>query len=550
MNEFFRQLGNDGMRIWTQMSMFQRMLVGAVGAATVGLLLFLVVWAQSPTYGVLFSKLSDQDAGAIIGKLKDQAVPYQIEGTAIKVPQNQVDEVRLALASEGLPTGGTVGFQELFNGQNWSATDFERKLNYQRGLEGELSRTIGAIEGVEKARVHIVIPKESLFIEDEQDTTASVLLSMHPVAKLELGQVKTIQHLVAKAVPRLSQDKVFITDTAGRDYTEDLAKLDPRNLAGTDLSGRHLEIKRKYERDLERRIQAMLDTALGASNSVVRVNTEWDFSQFETNAEIYSAPQGADNALLLSEKYKNETYNGVMGAGDGGVPGGNPNVAPDYQVAGNDGSGNYTNNEGTRNYTPNKEVQRRIKEPAVLRDTSISVAFNPTGRNLTQAGVERQAENIARMVGMAAGIGLGEIANKVVVNPMQFNTAAEDEAAKLAAEREKQAAITKWATVGGAIALALLAFALLLASFRRRRQDEVSQIEEALPRLPSDDLGITLIDDDDELLDRVDDIHELPAQTPDEQRLAELQKELTAFIKGQPQDAAKLVRAWMVDDDE
>lgn len=552
MNEFFRQLADDARRLWEQMSGAQRMLVIGIAVATVSLFGFLVIWAQQPTYTTLYTKLSDKDAGEIISKLKDRAVPYQLQGNAIQVPSSQVHEVRLALASEGLPSGGTVGFQELFSGTgNWTATDFERKLNYQRGLEGELSRTIEAIEGVEKARVHIVIPKESLFIEDEQSTTASVLLTMDPMAKIEIPQVRTIQHLVAKAVPRLSGDNVFVTDTAGRDYTEEMAKLDPKNLSGTDLSQRQLELKKKFERDLERRIQAQLDTVLGGDNSVVRVNTVWDFSQFETNAEIF-APSipGGNGGILLSEKGKNENYNGQV-QNDGGTPGEVSNVDPSYQgtrVQNQDGT--YNNAEYTRNYNNNKEVQRRIKEPALLRDTTVSVAYNPPARPAAlpqpeyQKRVDQQRKEIATMVALAAGI--QDVQNKVVVNAMTFNTAAARAAAASEAADRDNATYLRYATLAASVALALFAAFGLWFAMRRRREEEISEIEEALPRLPADDLGITLIDDSG--MDQ-DDLMALPMSSPDEQRLQDMQRELMTFIKQNPRDAVKLVRAWVNEDE-
>jgi flagellar biosynthesis/type III secretory pathway M-ring protein FliF/YscJ len=223
-------------------------------------------------------------------------------------------------------------------------------------------------------------------------------------------------------------------------------------------------------------------------------------------------------------------------------------VAPDYQAAAGAGNGNYTNDEYTRNWDVNKEVQRRIKEPAVLRDTTVSVAFNPP-EELNQAARQQMADRIARQVAMAAGISMADYQNKVFVNPMTFNTASQDAEAAAEAERQRQQALVKWGTVAAAIALSILAFILLLASFRRRRAEELAQIEEALPKLPSDDLGITLIDDEAELLGRVDDMQDLPPPTPDEQRLADIQKELLAYIKAQPKDAAKLVRAWMIEDE-
>ncbi len=552
MNEFFRQLVDDARRLWEQMSGAQRMLVAGISAAAVVLLVGLTVWAQQPAYVTLYTKLSDKDAGEIIGKLKERNVPYRMNGGAIEVPSAEVHETRLALAGDGLPSGGTVGFQELFNGTgNWTATDFERKLNYQRGLEGELSRTIEAIDGVEKARVHIVIPKESLFVEDEQSTTASVLLTMDAIAKLEIAQVRTIQHLVAKAVPRLAQDQVFVTDTNGRDYTEEMAKLDPKNLAGTDLSQRQLELKKKYERDLERRIQAQLDTVLGQENSVVRVNTVWDFSQFETNAEMY-APSiaGGTGGIMLSEKGKNEQYNGQM-AGDGGTPGVVTNTGePGYQGTNANGqNGVYSNNEYTRNYNTNKEVQRRIKEPALLRDTTISVAYNPRPRPAAvpqaqyDARLQQERRDLANMIARSAGI--ADVDNKVVVTAMAFNTTAARAEADADAAARNQAWWFRMFTLGAACLVALIALFLFLGSFRRRRQEEIQEIEESLPRLPADDLGITLIDEEI----GGDDLVALPMPSPDEQRLSDMQRELANFIRQNPKDAVKLVRAWVNEDE-
>lgn len=557
MNEFFLQVSTDARRIWEQMSVQQRVLVGAVLAATIGLFAFLILWAQTPNYVPLFSKLTDQDAGAIIAKLKEQNVQYKLEGNEIRVPESSVHELRLSLATQGLPSGGTVGFGDLFNGNmSFSQTDFEKKLNYQRGLEGELERTIGSIDGVAGARVHIVIPKDSLFIEDEQQTTASVLMTMQPMAKLEVNQVKAIQHLISKAVPKLNMDNVFVTDTSGRDYTEEMAKLDPKNLEGTDLSTRQLGIKKTYEKDLQHKIQSALDQVLGSDQSVVRVDTKWDFSQVETNDESYTPSVGQQGGLLLSEKFKNETYNGKPVAGDGGTPGNNTNVPPDYQSA-NDGNGNgtYTNNEGTRNYNNNKEVQRKIKEPAVLRDATVSVAYNPprylVGTVATPADpakLQKYTSDIQKMVGLAAGI--EDWQNKVVVNAMAFNTAAAVADRNAAIDNDRWNRYYRLGTIAAAVLLALVALAMLVASFRRRRQEELQELEEALPRLPSDDLGITIITDEAEL-EGVGDGQGLPLPAPsaDEQRLLEMQRELSNFVKGQPKDAVKLVRAWMTEDE-
>ena len=328
-------------------------------------------------------------------------------------------------------------------------------------------------------------------------------------------------------------------------------KLDPKNLAGTDLSTRQLGIKKNYEKDLQHKIQSALDEVLGQDQSVVRVDTKWDFSQVETNAKNYSPSVGQQGGILLSEKFKNETYNGKFN-GDGGVPGPPTNTGTDnsYQETTGNGGGVYSNSEGTRNFNTNEEVQRRIKEPAVLRDTTVSVAYNPP-RFLKQLDATKQAEytqNIQKMVGLSAGI--EDWQNKVVVNPMAFNTTAAVADRNAAIENERYNRYYRLATIAAAVLLALVALAMLIASFRRRRFDEMQELDEQLPILPIGDAGITIITDEPDIPagDQSQGIP-LPLPTADEQRMLEMQRELANFIKGQPKDAVKLVRAWMTEDE-
>ncbi|MEB3285130.1 MAG: flagellar basal-body MS-ring/collar protein FliF [Candidatus Sericytochromatia bacterium] len=552
MNSFFQQLGEDAGRLWTQMSAGQRLTLLGVCAAVVMLFGILVMWAQQPAYVTLYTRLSDKDAGAIVGKLKERNIPYQLSGGAIGVPSGQVHDIRLALASEGLPSGGTVGFQDLFNGNaNWTATDFERNLNYQRGLEGELARTIEALEGVDKARVHIVIPKESLFVADEQPTTASVMLSMGTGNQLEPSQVRAIQHLVAKAVPRLKQTNVFVTDTSGKDYTENS---NGGEMSGTDVSARQLELKRKYERDLERRLQAMLDNVLGPDKSVVRVSTVWDFAQLETNLETY-APSlpGGTGGLLVSEKGKTEQYNG-QASSDGGVPGSTENVQPNSYPGGGSGqNGLYSNNEYTRNYNTNKEVQRRIKEPAVLRDTLVSVAYDITpppaargrGGRGAQAANTQPAPDLApmikQMVGAAAGIPDPQNSNKVVVNPMLFK------AVDTKARDEQVQSDIMWArgiriaTLVTSILLAIIVFMMFRTAFSRR--------QEVMDELGAGNLGGMSADEISRALMGAAGAQIGEPPSPDDAKLLSMQRELAQYIKQNPRDAVQLVKAWVNSDD-
>ncbi|MCX5905780.1 MAG: flagellar basal-body MS-ring/collar protein FliF, partial [Deltaproteobacteria bacterium] len=177
----------------------------------------LIFWNQQPDFQVLFSNLTQEDMGEMVGKLKEKKIPYQLssDGKAILVPRDQVYEIRLTLAGEGLPKGGGVGF-EVFDRTNLGATDFVQKLNYQRALQGELARTIRQIKEVEQARVHIVTPRESLFVEDRKKPTASVFVKTRSGMSLGPAQVEGIVHLVASSVEGLDFGSITVVDTSGK----------------------------------------------------------------------------------------------------------------------------------------------------------------------------------------------------------------------------------------------------------------------------------------------------------------------------------------------
>ena len=191
-----------------------------IGAGLILSLLFfgsLIYWNSKPEFQVLFSNLSQEDAGEMVNKLKEKKIPFQLSsnGSSILVPREQVYDVRLTLAAEGLPKGGGVGF-EVFDRTNLGATDFVQKLNYQRALQGELSRTIRQIKEVEQARVHVVTPKESLFLDEQKKPSASVLLKTRSGMKLEASQVEGIVHLLASAVEGLDSGNITVVDTSGK----------------------------------------------------------------------------------------------------------------------------------------------------------------------------------------------------------------------------------------------------------------------------------------------------------------------------------------------
>ena len=263
----------------------------------------LIYWNSKPDFQVLFSNLSQEDAGEMVNKLKEKKIPFQLSsnGSSILVSREQVYDVRLALAAEGLPKGGGVGF-EVFDRTNLGATDFVQKLNYQRALQGELSRTIRQIKEVEQARVHVVTPKESLFLDEQKKPSASVLLKTRSGMKLESSQVEGIVHLVASAVEGLDSGNITIVDTSGKI----LYKRSESTPFG-QMTTNQLEYQRNIEEGIKKKVQGMLEEVLGFNKAIARVSADIDFQQidiveekFDPNGVIRSEQKNSEKSTMIS----------------------------------------------------------------------------------------------------------------------------------------------------------------------------------------------------------------------------------------------------------
>jgi flagellar M-ring protein FliF len=287
----------------------QRMLVTALVVAVILALGFLVFVQGQSDYGVLFTNLSQEDAGAIVTKLKANKTPYRLEngGTAILVPKSEMYELRLLLAGEGLPQGGGVGF-EIFDRQELGVTNFVQRLNYQRALQGELARTIAGMPEILEARVHVVTPKESLFIEDQKEPSASVALELRPGRTLSPGQVEAIVNLVASAVAGLHPTQITVVDLKGRILSK---PQDRQSLQG--LTSGQLGLQRQVEESYERKVQELFDKILGARKSFTRVSAELDFQKIDLREETFTP----NRELVRSEQMTVERSTR-------GLEGGNP----------------------------------------------------------------------------------------------------------------------------------------------------------------------------------------------------------------------------------
>ncbi len=290
----------------------------AVFALVIAAGIMLFTWMQKADQQLLFANLSEEDAGAIIQKLNEQKIPYTTSGGGIMVPADKVHEVRLQLASQGLPQGGGVGY-ELFDKTSFTMTDFVQKLNYRRALQGELSRTIRSLAEVEQCRVHLAVPEKTLFMQKEEKPKASVLLKLRPGRRLSQGQVQGIVHLVSSSVEGLDPKDVSVVNSSG----EMLTSVVDENFAAT---GSQLEYQRNYEREMETKVIGMLEPVVGKGKVKARVAASFDFTKIEKTEEKYDP----DSQVARSEQRNVEKS---TGATSGGVPGVASNLPGKQQPA-------------------------------------------------------------------------------------------------------------------------------------------------------------------------------------------------------------------------
>lgn len=283
--------------------------VSAVVAAVAALWL----WSRTPDYGVLYSNLSDRDGGAIIASLQQMNIPYKFAegGGALMVAAGKVPEARLRLAAQGLPKGGSAGF-ELMDNQKFGTSQFVEQVNYQRALEGELARSINSISAVDAARVHLALPKPSLFVREQKSPSASVVLTLHRGRSIDEGQVSAIVHLISSSVPELSAKSITVVDQAGN-------LLSAANSGARGLDVSQLKYTNEIEQGFIRRIEAILQPIVGPANVRAQVAADIDFSVVEATDEKYRPNQEPGTAAVRSQQSSESAQPGNTMAG--GVPG-------------------------------------------------------------------------------------------------------------------------------------------------------------------------------------------------------------------------------------
>ena len=290
-------------------------MAGSIAAViAIAIISIIYLWVKDDSYSVLFSNLNDKDGGEIISQLDKMNIPYKFSssGSTILIPEDKVYDTRLRIAQQGLPKGGAVGF-ELLDKESFGMSQFNEQVNYQRALEGELSRTISIISSINDARVHLAMPKPSLFVRERKFPSASVALTLLPGRSLSQGQIDAIIHLISSSVPELQADKVTIIDQHGHLLTGE-------NYRDRNANVAQLEFSERIENSVRERVEKIIIPILGKNNVRVQVNAEVDFSRQESTSEIYD-PNSDIAKQTIRSKQLTENRQLINSYGIGGVPG-------------------------------------------------------------------------------------------------------------------------------------------------------------------------------------------------------------------------------------
>jgi flagellar M-ring protein FliF len=386
----------------------RKMVLASVTILILASIFIFVYITNQEDYRVLFSNLTSDDASNIVTKLKEKKVPYQVSpsGDVISVPSGKVPELRLELAAAGLPHGGGIGF-EIFDNRTLGATEFEQQLNYRRALQGELARTINSLEEIQQSRVHIALPKESLFIDQQKKPTASVTIKLRTGKKLKQAQIDGIAHLVASSVEGLNPDDVMLVDSQGNI----LSKVQGDSKLAR-MSSSQIEYQRNFEKDLANQIQSMLENVVGQGKAVVRVNADLDFRIMEKTEETYD-PESP--VVRSTQKQTDKATNAPPASGK--APGSVTSPGSEKEKM-----------DETVNYEINKIVSKTVMPVGDIKKISIAVLVDGAytkddkGASVYQERPKKELESIEDLVRKSAGFNV-QRGDQVVVTSMAFSRA-------------------------------------------------------------------------------------------------------------------------------
>ena len=499
-----------------------------IGLLVAGLLLggfYFYSWITTPTQAPLFSNLASTDASAIVDELNAQGIAYELAdgGSTIMVAKDAVYDLRLTMSGMGLPAGQDTGYA-LLDEQGITTSEFQQQVTYQRALEGELSKTLEALDGVNQAIVRVALPKDEVFVTEQAEPTASVLLDLAAGTQLSGEQIQAVTNLVSSSVQDMEPDQVTVTDSTGQVLS---AAGSGQTAAAGDARS---QVEQEYEDRLAENAQQILDRVLGPGRAVVSVRADVDLSQRNTTSETYTYE---NDTPPLSESTTTESYNG-SGTPVGGVLG--PENMPDAGAnAGGDST--YDKESTTSNNAVDKTVEVVEGAPGALNRLTISVVMDEAvAGNLNQ----QEMQDL-----MTTAVGLDQArGDEITVATMPFDTTAADAAAaEMEAAREADASDAMWSMIRQGGIAAGIALVVLLVWLRSRRRGDLEEDYEPLEL--SDDmlaeldrLRVASSRDETPVIDN----RQAELEAAERQRV---RGEISTMVSEKPDEVAAMLRGWL-----
>jgi flagellar M-ring protein FliF len=521
------------LQLWKKISKRQRYtIIGVAALFMISILGWSYWYGSKPDMVPLFTNMETKDAGEVAAKLKESKIKYEVQestaGTTILVPAKDVHNTRLELSTQGLPRG-PKGF-EIFDDSKLGVTEFQNKVNYLQALQGELTRTIEQIEGVDKVRVHIVLSEDSLYKKNEKPATASIMLKLKPNAQLSKQEIKGIVNLTAHSIQGLQAENITIVDDTGK-ILNDPDENDDKGLGTTTLT--QMDMTKKVQDRMQKDVQTLLDQALGEGRAFVRVNVELDFDQKQIDKQVFT-PVVDDSGIIRSSQDSSENYNGTS-TNPGGPAGAQSNI-PGYVATNNNSNSNYEKKESTKNYEINEEKQRVIASPGSIKHLNIAVLVNDDV-------AQTQQDSILRTVTSAAGI-MTDRGDTISVEPLPFSTQMSDKrAAEEQAQRDKENRIFYMQVAAGLLLLALVLGGVFL--YRRKKRLEKEAAEEVIRQ---EQMEKDRIEAERAAAIAAGRIEADELTEEEQQRMTERQT-LEELIRTKPTEVAMLLKSWLASDD-
>ncbi len=524
---------------FTAMSMGQRIGLVAVSAMALAVIAVSIMWATAPKYQYLFTNLNEQDASLVVQRLKDDRIPYRLTkgGTAVMIPEENVYETRLTLAAEGIPKGGTDKGFALFDETGFATSEFVQKINYQRALQNELANTIMSLEEVEFARVHIAMPKESIFIEDEKPAKASIVIRAKPGMQMGPSRVQGIVYLVEKSIRGLDPENISIVDIRGRVLYEGKKDSDSVTMASD-----RLEFKRAIEHQLQERSEDLLEKIVGPNAAVVKVSADVNMDMVKSVQDMYDP----EIHVVRSEELKNQ-YAAARGdtQGAAGTPSnlptgrGGPEAVPGQDAA---GAGSIV-----RNYEIGRNQTERIYSPGEVKKLTVSVVVDGTyktdkdGNKLFVARQASELREIENAVKNAVGFN-ADREDLISVSCMPFAQDDTDVAAMSTLEKNRELIMTlvKYTLAFLAILLVLFLVIRPLLKWLTTRSGRVVE------RVHVHERGIPA--EDRELLEGGEEIPQIEAVAKSDEMKRAVQgkrKTIEHITKNDMNTATAVVKSWL-----